>query len=197
MVFPGGAMRKVQSNTRVSEATYAIAGDFCRIFTEEMNGLYQLSYLLTGDAARAEQCFVSGLEDCAGSNRVFKDWARSWARRTVIQNAIRLLQPSPGRLGSVNPAAFVDEEQSAPKSDLMAALLALPVFGRFVFVMSVLEGISDQECKTLLGCSRRDIVRARAQAVIRMATLSGTRTNEVASQSGSLFHGPALLPQTA
>jgi DNA-directed RNA polymerase specialized sigma24 family protein len=190
-------MRKVEKNSKDAAITYAMASDFCRIFTEEMSGLYQLSYLLTGDSARAEQCFVGGLEDCSGSNRVFKEWARSWARRTVIQNAIRLLKPAPAHSGSLSGRVSVEEPRPANHGNLLAALFELPVFNRFVFVMSVLEGMSDQDCQTLLDCSRREIVRARAQAVVRMAAFSGARPAEVASQSGALFNGAALQPQTA
>jgi hypothetical protein len=81
--------------------------------------------------------------------------------------------------------------------DLLTALFGLPLFDRFVFVMSVLEGLSDQDCKTLLACSRRDIVRARAQGLIRMATLIGTPTQDVAAKAGGLFTAQHLLPQTA
>ena len=61
--------------TRAGE--YATADDFRRIFDENMNSLYLLAFLLTADHGRAEQCFVSGLEDAVGSNRVFKEWAHS------------------------------------------------------------------------------------------------------------------------
>ena len=40
-----------------------------------------------------DRCFVSGLENCVEGTYVFRDWAQSWARRTIIQNAIRMLAP--------------------------------------------------------------------------------------------------------
>ena len=58
-----------------------------------MDNLHLLSFLLTADLAKAEECFVSGLEDCVEGTYVFRDWAQSWARRTIIQNAIRMLAP--------------------------------------------------------------------------------------------------------
>src|SRR3954465_5889770 len=112
-------MRKIEKNSKDAAITYAMASDFCRIFTEEMSGLYQLSYLLTGDSALAEQCFVGGLEDCSGSNRVFKEWARSWAKRTVIQNAIRLLRPSPAHSGSLPGRVSVGEPRPANHGNLL------------------------------------------------------------------------------
>jgi hypothetical protein len=66
---------------------YASREDFRRIFTEDLDGLYQLSFLLTRDPQKAEQCFVGGLEDCLAGNPVFREWARSWAKRAIVQNA--------------------------------------------------------------------------------------------------------------
>ena len=66
---------------------YATREDFIKVFHEDMKGLYQLSFLLTGDHERAEKCFVAGIEDCVGENRVFREWARSWAKRIIIEKA--------------------------------------------------------------------------------------------------------------
>ena len=67
--------------------SYASSGDFHRIFNEEKDNLYQLSFLLTADHEKAQQCVVSGLEDAVKGNSVFKEWARAWARRAIIRNA--------------------------------------------------------------------------------------------------------------
>src|SRR5580704_5896662 len=75
---------------------YATRADFCRVFDNDRDRLYLLSLLLTGDPELAEKCFVRGLEDSKGGNPVFKEWARSWARRTIITNAIRMVGPRPG-----------------------------------------------------------------------------------------------------
>jgi DNA-directed RNA polymerase specialized sigma24 family protein len=45
------------------------------------------------------------------------------------------------------------------------AILELPSFERFVFVMSVLEHYSNQECSLLLGCTRRDVIAAQTRAL--------------------------------
>lgn len=60
---------------------------------EDRTRLYVLSFLLTADRAKAERCFVPGLELAAEDNEAFRDWAHSWARRTVIHNALRLIAP--------------------------------------------------------------------------------------------------------
>jgi len=36
---------------------YATSDDFRKLFTEDMEGLHLLAYLLTGDQEKAEQCF--------------------------------------------------------------------------------------------------------------------------------------------
>src|ERR1700683_2796453 len=74
---------------------YASSDDFRRLFDEDINSLYLLSYLLTADREKAEQCFVSGLEDAVEGNPVFREWARSWARRVIIVNAVRAISPRP------------------------------------------------------------------------------------------------------
>jgi hypothetical protein len=57
--------------------------------------LYLLSFLLTADREKAERCFVAGLELAAEDQAALRDWAHSWARRVVIDNALRLIAPHP------------------------------------------------------------------------------------------------------
>lgn len=47
----------------------------------------------------------------------------------------------------------------------LAAILALPDFERFVYVLSVLEGCTDQECATLLEVSPQQIEETRLHAL--------------------------------
>jgi hypothetical protein len=151
---------------------YASREDFRRIFIEDANGLYQLSLLLTRDSAKAEQCFVGGLEDCVAGNPVFREWARSWAKRTIVQNAIRELNPRPGQCNSVSPTIFADIDQlsSGPgKYFGMDAVFRLEDYERFVFVMSVLEHYSEHECALLLGCSVPEVREARTRALKELA----------------------------
>ncbi len=162
-----------QAKHIIGPTPYASAVDFQHIFDEDMNGLYLLSFLLTADREKAEQCFVSGLEDAVDGNPVFKEWARSWARRAIIQNAIRLISPRPvqdvGRVGSAsvdsNHKTLPDEQPAE-----IAAILALEPFERFVHVMTVLERYSDHECSVLLGCARRDVLAARTDALRQLGS---------------------------
>src|SRR5690242_9929224 len=85
----------IQPSSKQRTTTYATGSDFCRIFKEDMTDLYSLSLMLAGDPEKAEQLFVSGLDDCSTGNPVFKEWARSWARRAIVKNAVRLIAPVP------------------------------------------------------------------------------------------------------
>jgi DNA-directed RNA polymerase specialized sigma24 family protein len=169
---------------------YAIASDFCRIFREDMKSLYMLSLMLTADRDKAEQCFSSGLGDSVKANRVFREWARSWARRMIIQNAIRMIRPTPERAGMQNqvPAGPSGEAVKSESNASIAAVLALPAFERFVFVMSVLERYSDQDCSVLLGCSRHDVVLARTQAAEHLASLAESSVPGAQSATGVFSH---------
>jgi DNA-directed RNA polymerase specialized sigma24 family protein len=152
---------------------YASHEDFHTIFNEDLKELYQLSFLLTRDPAKAERCFVSGLEDCVSGNRVFREWARSWAKRTIVQNAIRELKPRASQSNSaVSGAMFSDMDQHSrgPGGHFeIDAVLQLADFDRFVFVMSVLEHYSEHDCALLLGCSARDIREGRTRTLKGLA----------------------------
>jgi DNA-directed RNA polymerase specialized sigma24 family protein len=152
---------------------YASHDDFRTIFKEGLKELYQLSFLLTSDPTKAERCLVSGLEDCVSGNPVFREWARSWAKRTIVQNAIRELKPRPSQSNSpLSRAMFsnLDEHSRDPGGHFeIDAVLRLADFHRFVFVMSVLEHYSEHECALLLGCSARDIREGRARALMELA----------------------------
>jgi hypothetical protein len=150
--------------------SYASNGDFCRIFHEETDSLYQLSFLLTADCDKAQQCFVSALEDSLKGSRVFKEWARSWTRRAIIQNAVRVINPRP--MGENVPSSFNSSGKTLVAEPAeIAAILELAPFGRFVYVMSVLERYSDQDCSVLLGCSRRDVNAARIHGLQQIGSV--------------------------
>jgi hypothetical protein len=57
----------------------------------------------------------------------------------------------------------------------IAAVIALPAFERFAFVMSVLERYSEKECSLLLDCTRADVVAARISALERMGNSTALR----------------------
>src|SRR6185437_14003404 len=153
------SMAQANSREHPSSGPYATAADFEQIFMQDMSGLYLLSFLLAGNRDGAEKCFVSGVTESVRGYRVFKEWARSWARRTIILSAIRLFEPrrSSGRgKPDLATARTINKLPLASQVEV-SALLELPSFERFVFVMSALERYSDRECSILLGCAPREV----------------------------------------
>jgi hypothetical protein len=152
--------------------TFATREDFIRLFHEDMNGLYQLSFLLTGDHEKAETCFVAGIEDCVKQNRVFREWARSWAKRIIVANAIRELKPRPSLPDPpASATVFSHSEPSGGGGHFdLATVLGLGDFERFVFLMSVLENYSHHECALLLGCSVLEVRQARVHALEELSS---------------------------
>lgn len=155
-------------NPRQQVNEYATQNDFQKIFSEDMAGLHLLAFLLTADSRVAEQVFVAGLEDSIHGNPVFRQWARSWSQRAIIKRAIKAVAPSASERQGV--AVPVHPQTGKPELDLLVQAVAkLGTFERFVFVLSVLEGYSVSECATLLACTLRDVVSARAEALKEMA----------------------------
>ena len=165
----------------LSSSPYATSADFCRIFEKDMDRLYLLSLLLTGNHAAAEECFVQGLSASKASNPVFKDWAESWARRTIVQNAIRMIQPRPTDARGSDQGPGGDTIRPAE----VAAILHLPVFDRFAYVLSVLEGYSLQECALLLDCTRGEVVAARMRALQEVVKFVEVRDKATATDAGN------------
>jgi hypothetical protein len=164
---------------------YASNDDFRRVFDEDMNSLYLLSYLLTADREKAERCFVSGLEDAVEGNPVFREWARSWARRVIIINAVRAINPRPLELnaGLLSLPVGSNGKTPPPEHVEIAAVLALEPFERFVYVMTVLERYSDHDCSLLLGCARRDVIAARTRAFEQTGSAMASHSKQLAPAS--------------
>ena len=145
--------------------SYATAADFCKVFEDNLENLHLLSFLLTANETTAEVSFVSGIEDCVEANAVFRDWAHSWARRTIVQNAVRMLIPHRGHATAMRvhrEPVHCRFGRTAEANARIATILELEDFERFVFVLSVLCRYSDQDCSVLLDCSRQDIREVRA-----------------------------------
>jgi hypothetical protein len=164
-----------QAHTQIvgnGENQYATREDFRTILDEDLNYLYQLSFLLTADHQKAERCFRASIEDCANENRVFRQWARAWTRRVIVENAIRELKPRPIRSNSCSLPSHRNQPSSGPTGHFTArALLGLADFERFVFVMCVLERYRENDCTLLLGCSASQAREAWVRAVETLASI--------------------------
>jgi DNA-directed RNA polymerase specialized sigma24 family protein len=151
------------------ETQHATSEDFRRVFIEDAHRLYLLSFLLTANHQKAEQCFVAGLDEYAEGDSVFREWSRSWARRVIVRNAIRIMSPHP-RSTEPPQCAFQSARENERSTRLLqdtrfANVLALENFERFVYVLSVLEGYSDKECFALLGTPEREVRDTRLCAI--------------------------------
>jgi hypothetical protein len=147
---------------------YATAADLFKNFTEEMHSLYLLSLVLTADNTKAEQCFVSAMGECLEESGAFMEWTRSQARRAIFKYAIQAIMPVPEHAQRLSLIGSKPAATSAGNNPL-ATILALDPFERFVFVLMILEGRSEQDCVILLRSSRRDIMNARELALKRLA----------------------------
>jgi hypothetical protein len=144
--------------------SYPTVTDFFKTFNEEMRSLYLLAFLLTADHDKAEQCPVSAMGECGEGIGVFMDWARSWTRGAVLKRAIQMIMPAPEQADCVSLVSLKRSAKPA-ENNPFAAILLLDAFERFVFVMSILEGQSDEQCALLLRCSHRDVMMARVVAL--------------------------------
>ena len=184
-------MTQTYKNTRSNE--YATDSDFCHIYIEQINSLYLLSLLLTADPQKAEQCFLSGFDDSVSNNYVFKEREHLWARRAIILHAIRLLCPRSNDKNELNEASLSllngtlpAEVQAYPN---FTRILELNPFERFIFIMSILEKYSAQECFLLLGCCRRDVIAARTAAIRHLAAGVVVATETQAERDVIVFAG--------
>ena len=158
--------RRKQSQRAQERATeYATCKDFQQIFNEDMAGLHLLAYLLTADPQKAEQCFVAGLDDSIHGNPVFRQWARAWSKRAIIQNAIKTVSP----LSSAANGPVTQTDAGSQESPLIPMVLGWPAFERFVFVMSVLEGYAVRECAAMLACTDQEIIATKSRVLARLA----------------------------
>jgi hypothetical protein len=174
---------------------YAAAADFGEVFTEEMHSLYLLSFLLTADKDSAERCFIDALGECLEGMGAFMEWARLRARRATIRQAIRMIKPAPEDTDLSSPIRIKETVVDSPNNSLLAAIISLGAFERFVFVMSVLERLSDGDCLSLLRCSRRELDIARELAVRFLATTD--TGNDHLHQALHAWRMPLGSPQLA
>ena len=167
---------------------YATATDYYRIFVEEMDSLYLLAFLLTADKDIAEQSVIGGLGECIERIGVFLERARSWARRAIVKDAIRKIRPA--RQESANEfIASAKTPEAVGTRNPFAFIASLRAFERFVFVMSVLEGQPDEDCQSLLSCSRQEVVMARKAAM----KLFGAATRRLEFDHQGLFIWSRIL----
>ena len=144
-------------------AEYATADDFCRLLERNPKSLYLLAFLLTADHDRAMRCFAETVADAAKETTVFKEWALSWIKRSLVKKAIGLVDPASSE--NRNPEGGTAGRAEVEQIDEIDAVTKLAPMERFVFVMSVLERYTNWDCSLLLGCSPKKVAVTRMRAL--------------------------------
>jgi DNA-directed RNA polymerase specialized sigma24 family protein len=145
-------------------ADYAQLVDFCEVFERDMKPLYLLAFLLTASHQAAERCFASTVEEALKSQAIFKEWRRSWVKRSLIKNAIQIVSPASGR-ATQKRDLWSAQHRGKPGDVEIDAVTRLAPLERFIFVMSILERHSVRECSLLLGCDMNTVVQLRMRAL--------------------------------
>ena len=152
-------------------ADYATHEDFCEVFEKDTEPLYLLAFLLTANHKESEQCFGSTVEETRKEQAVFKEWARSWVKRRLIENAIKIVSPISDRKGGERDFWNAAGSETQRQFEIDTVTKLAPV-ERFVFVMSILERYSNSDCSLLLGCSMKRVAQARVKALRRLPELA-------------------------
>jgi hypothetical protein len=150
-------------------ADYAKHDDFCKVFDMHAKSLYQLAFVLTANHKESEHCFISTVDDAFKEKAVFKEWARSWVMRRMIENAIEIVWHV--TVGDGQKRDLWSSEQNEKPCEI-DSVTRLPSFERFVFVMSILERYSDWDCSVLLECSMKKVAQARIAALRLLPSLA-------------------------
>jgi hypothetical protein len=77
---------------------YPTVTDFFTSFNEEMKSLYLISFLLTADHDKAEQCLVFTVRECMEESGVLMEWIRG----AVLKHAIQMIMPVPDHIDCVS-----------------------------------------------------------------------------------------------
>ncbi len=122
--------------------------------------LHLLSFLLTADKRLAEQCFSDAMEDSVCTSRAVADWTNGPGRGAVTRRAIEAIRPVPKRVQSWSFASGA-RPLLAAAHEPFSVITSLGAFERFVFVLTVLEGQSEEECAALLECELEEVAESR------------------------------------
>ena len=113
-------------------ADYAKRADFCELFEREMKPLYLLAFLLTANHQDAEKCFAAAVDEALEEPVVFKEWAESWVKRSLVRNAIGIVSPASTRSGG-NRDLWNRGQEEAPGDNEIDAVTQLAPLRAFRF----------------------------------------------------------------
>jgi hypothetical protein len=176
--------RSVLSNdpTRLSSGNeYATADDFRELFASDMVDLFNLAFLLTADAEKAEHCLLLTMQECMVTGSVFKWWLPVWTKNALMRNGIRIVTESPicppRKIShdGAHSSTSGSKKRAINRLDESAVILQLSDFDRLVYVISLVEHYPTRDCATLMGRTTQEVVDARNRAVDRVAAFKQKR----------------------
>jgi hypothetical protein len=164
------------------------------MFTSEMNDFYRLSLQLTADADRAERCLTLAMKDCFGMNTIIKGFARTWARRMVIRNAIQVVLGIDNEFARDTECEFHLQASRYRIDELREsfAILDLAEVDRLVFVICVLERLSILDCALLLRKSPKEVSDAIMRATHQIASVADRNHTETTTTPRTNTCNPEL-----
>jgi len=157
---------------------YATCADFCEVFQSDEKQFYLLTFLLTADAREAEACFLAAMEESVREKNVFKGWEKSWSKRCVIRKAIGMLA-SRSLCRDQQLEIGCQPVRELQLGTLLRAVVRLEPAERVVFVATVLERYSVQECALLIGRPPESVKKLKVQAIRHVCVFVGERIPDV------------------
>jgi hypothetical protein len=152
----------------------ATVWDKCDFLVSNMDQYYSLVLLLTASEEDAERCFTLGLDAwskaCRDLAPMGQEIAHEYVKRALVDSALQICAPALGWVPNDAGHDVWDEKELGNWSPWVAAITQLDPFDRFVFVLSVLEWYSDEECSDLLHCDPKEIAESRVQAASSVAS---------------------------
>jgi len=156
---------------------YATCADFCEVFQSNDKQFYLLAYLLTADHWEAEECLLIAMDESFNERNVFRGWQQSWSKRCVIRKALSAIS-SGSRRGDQQLQGGVQRLLELELGTLLATVVRLEPAERVVFVATVLERYSVQECGLLLGRPPESVKKLKLQAIGHLSEFVGERIRD-------------------
>ncbi|HLY98355.1 MAG TPA: hypothetical protein VKT33_04745 [Candidatus Angelobacter sp.] len=164
---------------------YKNCNGICEMSANDMKQLYLLAFLLTANHQKAEQCFLRAFEEFPNNPTTFGEMFQAWMRRTLIQGAVHNVFPQL-RHGDQKRDRWWVEHGDADIA-LINPVTKLAPLERFVFVMSVLEGYSMQECSVMLECTLPMVAAAKTCALAELAAFQPVLLEKMTE--AACYHG--------
>jgi len=139
---------------------------------DQLNDLYWLGYLLTGDRERSVQAVIDHLDIHSADNPFFEHWMLAWSRKIfiakVLASARAEVEASAQHTKVRHSASAASKgdgwtpDPVAGKAELEQALLAIDTFPRCAVLLMAFEKLSIEDAATLLDADRELVVKAYA-----------------------------------